>query len=143
MNFQPELVVDSIYRRTIMTVECIPSTKETAEEAVWLRDQLLPEELETDDCFFMLARISVINLWMPGSARSVLPNYTASVFPILRDSGADLQSMDRHVLRDAMENWLRRVSVGRPAIETEADQMLVASGLYAKMWGGSVRKYFS
>jgi hypothetical protein len=139
MQFQPELVVDSFYRRTIMTVECIASADESAEKAVYLRDTLLPEEIEIDDCFFMLARISVINLWMPGRARGALPDYTASVLPILRQTAGDIRDLDRPRLREAMAHWLRSVSQGRPPAESEVERMLVASGLYAKLRGGYVR----
>ncbi|MEJ0038580.1 MAG: hypothetical protein WDO68_21320 [Gammaproteobacteria bacterium] len=140
MNFQPEIVVDSFYRRTILTVECIARTGESAEEAVYLRDTLLPEEIEIDDCFFILARISVVNPWMPGSARGASPNYTASVLPILRQHAHDdIEYLDRAGLRAAMARWLKSASERRPAGTSEVEKMLLNSGLYAKLKGGYVR----
>ena len=140
MEFQPEIVVDSFYRRTVLTVECIASTDESAEEAVYLRDTLLPEDIEIDDCFFILARISVINLWTPGSTRRALPTYTASVLPILRQHAHDnIEYLDRTGLREAMARWLKSASDGRLAGTSEVERMLVDSGLDAKLRGGYVR----
>jgi hypothetical protein len=141
MQFQPEIVVDSFYRRTILTVECMARTGESDEEAVSLRDMLLPEEIEVDDCFFMLARISVVNLWMPGRARSALPDYTASVLPILRQyAHYDLEDLDRHGLRRAMTRWLESMRYLRHPDESAVEQMLVDSGLFAKLCGSYVRE---
>ena len=141
MQFQPEIVVDSFYRRTILTVECMDRTGESDEEAVALRDMLLPEEIEIDDCFFMLARLSVVNLWVPGSARLALPNYTASALPILREHAHDnIKDLDRHGLRRAMAEWLGSMRYARPAGESAVEKMLVDSGLFAKLWGSYVRE---
>ena len=140
MQVQPELVVDSIYRRTILTVECIAQSGESIEEAVYLRDTLLPEEIDIDDCYFMLARISVINLWMPRSARGALPDYTASVLPILREHAHErIDDLDRAGLRQAVASWLESVSRWRDKGTSEAEKMLVRSGLYEKLRGAYVR----
>jgi len=140
MQFQPEIVVDAFNRRTILTVECIARTGESVEEAVYLRDTFLPDDIEIDDCFFMLARISVVNLWMPGKARGALPDYTASALPILRQHAhEDLKYLERAGLRRAVASWLKSVSDGRPADGSAVEQMLVESGLYEKLRAGYVR----
>ena len=141
MSFQPEIVVDSLYRRTILTVECIASTDESAEEAVRLRDTLLPEDIEIDDCFFILARISVINLWMPGTARGAFPHYTASVLPVLRKHAReDIHDLDRAGLRHCMARWLKTFSSWQEAGTSETERMIIDSGLCEKLRGGYVRE---
>ncbi len=141
IQVQPEIVVESYYRRTFMTVECFARPGESAEEAVYLRDTFLPEEIEIDDCFFMLARISVVNLWMPGSARGALPNYTASALPILRQHAHDrIDYLDRHGLRRAVALWLQSIRTGPPTEESELEKMLTDSGLYAKLKTAFVRE---
>jgi hypothetical protein len=141
MRLQPELVVDSFYRRTVLTVECIASRHDSAEGAARLRDLLLPEDLEIDPCFFMLTRLSVINLWVPGHSRGALPDYTAPALPILQQYLANTDYLYRAILRNVMARWLESFSYGRPANTTEAEQMLVASGLYEKLKDGYVRDF--
>jgi hypothetical protein len=141
MNAAPEIVVDSLYRRTVLTVECIASTGESAEEAVRLRDTLLPEEIEIDDCFFILARISVINLWMPGAARGALPRYTASALPILRaHAHEEIHDMDRGGLRRCMARWLKTFRNWEEEGTSETDRMIIDSGLCERLRGGDVRE---
>jgi hypothetical protein len=141
MGFQPDLVVDSFARRTVLTVECISSRSGAVEEAVYLRDTFLPDEIDVDDCFFMLARLSVIDLWLPRSARGALPNYTAPAPPILSRYVSDTSHLYSALLRGVIARWLASVTYGRAADATEAEQMLVASGLYAKLRGGDVRQF--
>ncbi len=150
MPRRADIVIDSSQRRTVLKVQCTPSKKLSPEGAAWLRQRLnlAGAPAEADGCFFMLASPTTICLWSPGQALDAFPSYSAPAMPVMRAYLGPLADRPngppRESLDFAITEWLTDLSYEfrKPLEEREADQILVASGLYDQMKDGEVRTDF-
>lgn len=150
MPTRADIVVDSAPRRTALLAECRLSKNSSTELAVRLREKLLadcglPRE---SNAFFMLAFPDVIYLWIPGSAPDAPPTHSAPAKSLLREYLGRIADQPGGPREESLElaiaSWLGDLTANlrEPAKTSEADQMVVVSGLYDKIKGGYVRTEF-
>lgn len=150
MRTRPDIVVDSALGRTILLVECKRSKDSSPEVAARLRQGLLADSAlpAEDDAFFMMAFPNVIYLWVPGSAPGAPPSHSAPAKSVLREYLGRIADQPGGPREESLElaiaSWLSDLTANLrgPAKTSEADQMLVVSGLYDKMRGAYVRTEF-
>jgi hypothetical protein len=139
-----DIVVDSPTGRRILVVECKTTRKSTPEDAALVRRNLLAHSQLPADAFFLLAIPSRLFLWNRDRGVDAAPNFTADAQPVLRDylgSIADQEGGPRgESLELAIASWLGDLTSNiRSPDKTDADRMLVDSGLLDKIKGGRVR----
>jgi hypothetical protein len=139
-----DIVVDSATGSRILFVECKITRKSTPEEAAQVRRNLLAHSQLPADAFFLLAMPSRLFLWSKDRGKDAPPSFTADAQPVLRDylgTIADQEGGPRgESLELAIASWLGDlVSNLRTPDKSDADRMLVESGLLDKIKGGRVR----
>jgi hypothetical protein len=144
MSTPLDIVVDSSTGRRILFVECKASRKSTPEDAAHVRRNLLSHSQLSADAFFLLAMPSRLYLWDKDRGLDAPPNFTADAQPVLRDylgPIADQEGGPRgESLGLAIASWLGDLIANiRSSDKTDADRMLVDSGLLERIKGGRVR----
>lgn len=146
MSANAAIAVESPRRNILLVVECLLAR--TAEEAAETRRTLLGERYLSvpDTAFFMLASSNEFYLWQPHSALESLPTLTVPAKPLLREYlGARIADLVPGPLKESMNLavswWLSGLAAGyrKPDPSSDADQMIVKSGLYERMKGGIVQ----
>jgi len=141
-----DITVESPRRRILLVVEC--QLARNVEEATETRRTLLGEGYLNvpDDAFFMLAFSTEFYLWKPQCAIDSLPTLIAPGRPLLREYlGARNADQVPWPLKENVELgiscWLRDLANGmrKPDPTSDADQMIVKSGLYELIKGGVVQ----
>jgi hypothetical protein len=144
MTVPADIVVDSPTGRRVLIVECKSTIRSTPEDAAQVRRNFLAHSQFAADAFFLLAMPSKLFLWGKDRGEGAAPNYTADAQPVLRDylgPIADQAGGPRaESLELAIASWLGDLTSNlRSADQSEADRMLVESGLLDKIKGGRVR----
>jgi hypothetical protein len=139
-----DIVVDSPAGQRVLFVECRATRKSTPEDAAHVRRNLIAHSQLPSDAFFLLAMTSKLFLWDKDGAANAAPNFTADAQPVLRDylgSIADQEGGPRgESLELAIASWLGDLTSNlRRPDKSDADRMLVDSGLFEKIKGGRVR----
>jgi hypothetical protein len=143
-----DIVLDSPLQRRVLVVECKLAKEASPEGAARLRRSLYAHRLAPEATFFMLALPTALYLWKKDSAPDALPDFASAAKPVLRDylgKIADQAGGPRgESLELAISSWLSDLAsrLRKPNSESDADQMLVASGLYEQMKDGVVRTEF-
>jgi hypothetical protein len=139
-----DIVLESPRRERILIVECGGPNGFTRQDAARLRERLL-EYWALEARFFMLAFGTELFLWKRESEPGALPDFTSSARSVLRDYLGRVMD-DPHEpslfsIEITMGSWLHDLAWGMRKLQagSEADQMLVHSGLYAQMKHASVR----
>ncbi|MBS0422269.1 MAG: hypothetical protein JSR66_31480 [Proteobacteria bacterium] len=144
MSAPLDIVVDSPIGRRILFVECKATRSSTPRDAANVRRKLIMYTQLPLDAFFLLAVPSKLFLWGRDAALDAVPAFTANAQPVLRDylgALADQEGGPRgESLGLAIAGWLGDLTSNlRSPDKTDADRMLVDSGLLEKIKGGRVR----
>jgi hypothetical protein len=139
-----DIAVFSKDRRPVLVIE-VKDTEiyATAEAATALRRSLMAHQLLPNVPFFMLATPIQIFLWLDDAKPDAYPNYSAAANPILDAYTSRRANREKAVRGGALEivifSWLSDVGRGAPALSADSavDRMLLESGLYEQIQGGS------
>jgi len=145
MSAEADIVLDTPTKRLLL-VECTWMKEPSLAKATKLRDSLA-ELWSTDFEYFMLALQTDLYLWRKAAIAGSEPRFTASATQIWRDYLGKLAD-DPEALRSAsmviaVGAWLNDLAhhATKPDSGSEADQLLLRSGLYDQMKGGVVRRH--
>lgn len=140
-----DLTVFSADGQPVLIVECKTGKEPSAESAARFRHNLISHDLLPPGLAYLLAYPTKLFLWPENTlSSSDLPSQTASTQSIRRDYLSGIG--DRRLLPGSgsleigMQSWLDDLVIGlrKPNPESEADQLLVKSGLYDRVRGGKV-----
>jgi len=139
-----DIAVFSKDRRPVLVVEVKDSSMySTAESAAGLRRSLMAHHFLPDVPFFMLATPIQISLWRGDAHAGAYPNYSAAAKAVLDSYSSRHANRDKPVRGGALEivmfSWLSDLASGVCALspDSEVDRMLVESGLYERIRGGT------
>lgn len=113
---------------------------------VQLRDNLA-QLWSTDFEYFMLTLRGELHLWRKDAPAGSQPQFTASAEKIWRNYLGELGEKPDTLRSESMQlavgAWLNDLAnnVAKPDPASEADQLLLRSGLYDQMKGGVVRRH--
>jgi hypothetical protein len=144
MSAQFDIVLESPRRERILIVECGGPNGYTPQDAARLRESLL-EYWALDARYFMLAFGAELFLWRRESESGALPDFTASARSVLREYLGRVMDYPHEPssfsIEAAVGSWLNDLACGVRKLEadSDADQMLAHSGLYAQMRHATVR----
>jgi hypothetical protein len=140
-----DIVVYSSGHRPVLVVECKGGGETVAQGAAQLRRNLLIHGLIPDAPYLLLAFPTNFFLWKRESAPGDPPDFSAPSIGVLREYLGALADQ-KGVLREeslqlALEAWLGDLAstVRQPKSSSEADRIVVESGLFDLMKGGEVR----
>jgi hypothetical protein len=138
------LVFETRNRRRLLLVKCKWALEYSPERAaVFRRD--LSENWDLDAPFFMLAFTGGLYLWSREMAPDALPKFMASPQSIweayVGERGMGPEGIRAHGVEIAVRVWLEDLAWGIRELDllSEADRMLVQSGLYELMRDGTAR----
>lgn len=141
---QADIVVFSRDKRPILVVELKDTgAYTTPESAAGVRRSLMAHGLLPDAPFFMLVTPIKQFLWPKIAAPHDLPGFTAPSTSILDHYAAPRPSRPKQGRGGALEivifSWLSDLASGirSPSRDSPADQMLVESGVYQQIRGGT------
>jgi hypothetical protein len=139
-----DLVLESPRGRRVLLVKCKWAMKFPPEHAAYFR-QALSEMWDFDAPFFMLAFTGGLYLWKQETATGALPDFMASPESIWRAYVGTLPPGPNGIRAEGVEMavrfWLSDLAWGIRKLDmhSDADQMLVSSGLYEQMPNADVR----
>lgn len=145
MPFEYDIVVEAADHTRALVVECKRMRETSDAEAAEFRQNLTTIERQLRDAFFMLALPTKLFLWGPGGPADAQPDFAAPAKAVLGtylgrwvdQPGGPLSES----IAIAMSSWLGDLACGIrvPDPQSEADRMIVQSGLLARIKGGLVR----
>ena len=121
----------------------MPRIGAAPEAAAGLRRGLMAHDLLPDVPFFILATPIQIFLWHGDAHPGAYPKYSAVAQPVLASYGSRRTNREKPVRGGALEivvfSWLSDLASGaRPlSPDSEVDRMLLESGLYEEIKGGT------
>jgi hypothetical protein len=144
MTAPADIVVESPTGRRVLIVECKSTKRSTPEDAAQVRRNFLAHNQFPADAFFLLAMPTKLFLWGNDPGGGSAPSFSADARPVLREylgPIADQEGGPRgESLELAIASWLGDLTSNlRSADQSDADRMLVESGLLDKIKGGRVR----
>jgi hypothetical protein len=145
MAVQADIVVESPDERRVLIVECKRTKDVSNEQAARWRRNYVAHGLDAHVPYFLLAFSSGLFLWRANTNIDAPPDFTAPAKPVLkRYLGPIADQVDGPIeesLEIAFSTWLSDLASGirKPDADSEADQMLVDSGLLAKIKNGKLR----
>ena len=146
MRNQFDIAAYSRHRQLVLLAE-VNWVKESSEEtAVLFRHDLISHQLLPQVPFFLLAYRNALFLWKEASRPDARPNFQAATRPVLKKYLGDLADSDTGPGPEGMESavklWLSDLASGieSPDARTDADKMLVDSGLYELIRHGEVHR---
>lgn len=145
MSVTADILLESPTGRRVLLVECKAVIHSSPKSAAHLRRNLLFHSAGTSAAFFMLATPSALYLWNEEAQPDELPLFSSDSKQVLREylgplvdrsGGPRGESIER-----AIASWLSDLAgqLRKPEATSQADQMLIASGLYEQMKDGVVR----
>ena len=141
-----DISVYSRDRQLVLLAE-IKWDKESSEQnATYYRRNLLSHGLLSSVPFFLLANRSTLNLWRGTASPDEAPTYTAAAKPIFKRYLGPLADDERgpgsESLQFALTRWLSEFAdeSRAPDQSSDADQMVINSGLAQQLKGGEVRE---
>jgi hypothetical protein len=148
MGNQFDIAAYSPDRQLVLLAEVKWLKELTEEEAAFFRRNLLAHQLLTEVPYFLLAHRNAFFLWKGKGTPGNRPDFKAAAKPVLKKylgdladtgSGAGPESMEL-----AVKLWLSDLASGieQPDPNSEADKMLVDSGLLDSLKGGEVRREY-
>jgi hypothetical protein len=139
-----DIVVFSKEKRPILVVEVKDtSLYSTPQDASSLRRNLIAHQLLSGGRFFMLATARQIFLWSNDARPDAPPNFAATAKSVLDAYGSRGPARDNNNRGGALEivyfSWLSDLVSGirRPSPDSESDRLVLDSGLYEQIRGGS------
>lgn len=129
----------------MLVAECTGGRVTTSEDAALLRRNLLAHDLVPDAPYVLLAFPSHFFLWLPKAQADQLPNFAVSAEPVLREYLGErtekLGELCSGSLQLLLVCWLDDLACAmrQPDPKSEADQMMVDSGLYDQIRRGEVK----
>ncbi len=146
MRNQFDIAAYSRDRQLILLAE-VKWVKESSEDtAVFFRHNLLSHQLLPQVPFFLLAYRNALFLWKEASQSDARPNFQAATRPVLKKYLGGLADSDTGPGPEGMESaiklWLSDLASGieSPDAGSDADKMLVDSGLYEMIRNGEVHR---
>ena len=140
-----DIIAYSTDHRPVLVVECKGGKETSPGNAARLRRNLLAHELIPDAPYFLLAFSTVFFLWRDKTPADQPPDFSASARSVLREYlgklAEDAAATRGESLQLALVSWLGDLAsaIRQPDPGSEADQMLVKSGLYEKIRSGEVK----
>jgi hypothetical protein len=140
-----DIIAYSMDHRPVLVVECKGGKGTSPENAALLRRNLLAHELIPDAPYFLLAFATAFFLWREKTPADELPDFSASARSVLREYLGELAekapATRGESLQLALVSWLGDLAsaIRQPDPGSEADQMLVKSGVYEKIRRGEVK----
>lgn len=139
-----DIAVFSKDRRPILVVEVKDSTAYIVPQAAAdLRRNLLAHGLLADVPFFMLATAVQVFLWPKDVAPDDRPQFSAATKSVLDAYGSKRPMPEKSRRGGALEivtfSWLSDLAseVRAPSADSDADRMILESGLYDQIKGGA------
>jgi hypothetical protein len=145
MTIEADIVVETPQRRVLL-VECKWIKEPSAKKATDLRDNFAQLSTEQAD-FFMLALRTGLHIWRRETPSGRPPDFTASTKQIWREYLGKMAERPDAIRSEAMEfavaSWLNDLAndVRAPNSTSEADQVLLQSGVYQRIKNGVVRTH--
>jgi hypothetical protein len=141
---QVDIAVFSKHLRPILIVDVKDGKAySTAELATGVRSSLMEHHHLPDAPFFMLATRLQIFLWRGDAQPEAYPNYSATTDPIFDGYGMDRPNREEPVYGGGLDIvlywWLSDLMSGKWPLsaDSEMGRMLLESGLYAQIEGGT------
>src|SRR5882757_1584765 len=145
MALRVDIVIESPDRRRILVVECKRAQDASSQQAVRWRRNFVTHGLDSEVPYFMLAFPTGLFLWRANANIGAPPDFTAPAQGVLKRYLGPIADQPGGPLEESLEiafsTWLSDLAHGvrQPDSSSEADQMLVESGLLEKMRGGTFR----
>jgi hypothetical protein len=145
MGAEADIVLETRAKR-LLVVECTWMKEPSVAAATETRDGLA-QLWSIDFEYFMLAFHTELHLWRKDAPSGSQPMFTASASQIWRDYLGSLVDSPRRLRSPAMaiavSAWLNDLAnnVSKPDPDSDADRLLLRSGLYDQMRGGVVRRH--
>ena len=130
----------------ILLVETKWSKDSSEQVAVAYRTNLIANDLLPRDPFFLLAYRNNLFLWREKAGDQAGPDYKSSAKPVLKKYLPSIPDPEKELgpesLEFAIKLWLADLASGyeQPDLNSEADKMLVDSGLFKRLKGGQIRR---
>lgn len=145
MALRVDIVIESPDRRRILVVECKRAQDTSSQHAVRWRRNFVAHGLDSEVPYFLLAFPTGLFLWRANANIEAPPDFTAPAQGVLKRYLGPIADQPDGPLEESLEiavsTWLSNLAYGvrQPDARSEADQMLVTSGLLEKMRGGTFR----
>ena len=140
-----DIVAYSLDHSPVLAVECKRGKQTSPQSAALLRRNLITHQLMPDAPYFLLAFSTGFFLWLEKTPPGEPPDFSASAKSVLKEYLGKLAE-DTGDVRDeglplVLFSWLADLAdaIRQPDPNSEADQMLVKSGLYDKIRFGEVK----
>jgi hypothetical protein len=143
MRLRADIVIESPDRRRILVVECKRADDTSSQQAVRWRRNFVAHGLDSEVPYFLLAFPTVLFLWRGNANVEAPPDYTVSSRGVLKRYLGPIADQAHGPLEESLEIafsiWLNDLAHGirQPDASSEADQMLVESGLLEQMRRGT------
>lgn len=145
MAVQADFVIETKDRRLILVVECKRAKTTSITHAARWRRNFVAHGLDSAVPYFLLAFPTEIFLWHANQDIDAPPDFTAPAKPVLKRYLGPIADQPGGPLEESLEiafsTWLSDLANGirQPDTNSEADQMLVVSGLLARIKDGVLR----
>jgi len=135
-----DIYVYSADRQLVVAIEFL-GTYSTPEYLERMRSLVLEECAGGKPLYILLARPSHLHLWRAEAEPGTKPQ-SASTLPIIKALTPKLAAegwvVSGYSLRMIITTWLDKFTLGFADVDSEADQLIVQSGIYDRMRNGSV-----
>jgi len=145
MAIRANIIIESTSWRPILIVVCRTTQDTSSQYATRFRQNLVAHGLDLDLPYFLLAFPTRLFLWRANANIEAPPDFTASTQAVLKPYMGRFADRPggpcEESLEIALTVWLNYLANGfqKPEPLSEADQMLVTSGLLEKIKGGRFR----
>jgi len=145
MSFRPDITVDSPAGESVLVVECKVVRDARSTDAAAVRRNPIVHGQVPIGAFFLLALPTTFLMWNPGADITAASAFTASAESVLKDYLGAIVDREGGPREESLElaitSWLADLVDGlrKPVDSSDADSMLVASGVYDRIKGGYVR----
>jgi len=145
MPLRTDIVAYSPDHSLVVVVECEGGNQTSPQYAALLRRSLITHRLLPDAPYLLIASPTGFFLWLEQTPPGEPPDFSASAASVLHHYVGKLAEDTEGIRRDALQlvlfGWLADLAdaIRQPDPCSEADQMLVKSGLYDKIRRGQVK----
>lgn len=135
-----DIYVYSADRQLVVAIEFL-GTYSTPEYLERMRSLVFEQCAGAKPLYILLVRPSHLHLWR-GEAEAGTKPQSASTLPIIQALAPTIAAngwvVSRYSLRMLITTWLDKFTLGFADVDSEADQLIVQSGIYDRMRNGSV-----
>lgn len=142
MSFH-DLIVYSSDERQVLVVDVTSGKDSAPVQLERVRRALMSEPGSQQAKFFLRVQPNGLFLWKAGATAGTAAEF-ASLKSVLRDYAASMVKREETLVKDAMDiviyAWLDDLAFGirKPKADSDADQLLIKSGVYDQIRGGRV-----